>query len=49
VAVDLLMLSDTFVASRLNLTPSTVSKLVSRSRLEAETRKTADDGLSKVK
>jgi len=49
VAVDQLMLSNTFVASRLNLTPSAVSKLVSRGRLEAETRKIADDDLPNVK
>jgi chromosomal replication initiation ATPase DnaA len=48
-AVDQLMLSNTFVAGRLNLTPSSVSKLVSRGRLEAETRKIAIDKLSKVK
>jgi hypothetical protein len=38
VAVDQLMLSGTFVANRLNLTPSAVSKLVSRGRLETKTR-----------
>jgi hypothetical protein len=43
------MLSNTFVAGRMNLTPSGVSKLVSRGRLEAETRKIADDGLPNVK
>jgi putative transposase len=48
-AVDQLMLSNTFVAGRLNLTPSSVSKLVSRGRLEAETRKIAIDNLAKVK
>ena len=37
-AVDQLMLSGTLVARRLNLTPSAVSKLVSRGRLETETR-----------
>ena len=48
-AVDQLMLSNTFVADRLNLTPSAVSKLVSRGRLEAETRKIDIDTLSKMK
>ena len=48
-AVDQLMLSNTFVAGRLNLTPSAVSKLVSRGRLEAETRKIDIDTLSKMK
>ena len=43
VAVDQLMLSETFVASRLNLAPSAVSKLVSRRRLETETRKIAKE------
>jgi predicted transcriptional regulator len=43
VAFDQLMLSGTFVASRLNLTPSAVSKLVSRRRLETETRKIAKE------
>ncbi len=37
-AVDQLLLSGTYVACRLNLTPSAVSKLVSRGRLETETR-----------
>ena len=48
-AVDQLMLSNTFIAGRLNLTPSAVSKLVSRGRLEVQTRKIADDDLLKVK
>jgi REP element-mobilizing transposase RayT len=43
VAVDQLMLSGTFVASRLNLTPSAVSKLVSRGRLETKTREIAKE------
>jgi len=43
VAVDQLMLSETFVASRLNLTPSAVSKLVNRRHLETETRKIAKE------
>jgi putative transposase len=47
-AVDQLMLSNTFIASRLNLTPSAVSKLLSRGRLEAETRKIAAGDLLKV-
>ena len=42
-AVDQLMLSGTFVASRLNLTPSAVSKLVNRRHLETETRKIAKE------
>jgi len=42
-AVDQLMLSGTFVASRLNLTPSAVSKLASRGRLETETREIAKE------
>ena len=42
-AVDQLMLSGTLVASRLNLTPSAVSKLVSRGRLETETREIAKE------
>jgi hypothetical protein len=37
------MLSGTFVACRLNLTPSAVSKLVSRGRLETETRQIAKE------
>ena len=44
-AVDQLILSNAFVAGRLNLTPSAVSKLVSRERLEAETRKIDIDTL----
>jgi len=47
-AVDQLMLSGTFVAGRLNLTPSAVSKLVSRGRLETETGEIAKE-LSGVK
>jgi predicted transcriptional regulator len=43
------MPSNSFVAGRLNVTPSAVSKLVSRRRLEAETRKIADDDLPNVK
>jgi len=35
------MLSGAFVACRLNLTPSAVSKLVSRGRLETQTMKIA--------
>jgi hypothetical protein len=42
-AVDQLMLSGAFVAGRLNLTPPAVSKLVSRGRLEPETRKIAKE------
>jgi hypothetical protein len=42
-AVDQLMLSGTFVACRLNLTPAAVSKLVSRGRLETETREIAKE------
>jgi chromosomal replication initiation ATPase DnaA len=42
-AVDQLMLSGTLVARRLNLTPSAVSKLVSRGRLETETREIAKE------
>ena len=42
-AVDQLMLSGTLVASQLNLTPSAVSKLVSRGRLETETREIAKE------
>jgi hypothetical protein len=37
------MLSGTLVASRLNLTPPAVSKLVSRGRLETETREIAKE------
>jgi hypothetical protein len=44
-----LMLSNTFVAGRLNLIPSAVRKLVSRGRLEAETSKIADNDLPNVK
>jgi len=47
-AVDQLMLSGTLVASRLNLTPSAVSKLLSRGRLETETREIAKE-LAEVK
>jgi hypothetical protein len=36
-AVDQLMLSGTFVACRLNLTSSAVSKLATRGRLETKT------------
>jgi hypothetical protein len=43
VAVDQLMLSGSFVASRLNLTPSAVSKLVNRERLETKTREIAKE------
>ena len=43
VAVDQLLLSGTYVAGRLNLTPSAVSKLVSRGRLETETREIAKE------
>jgi len=43
------MLSNTFIAGRLNLTPSAVSKPVSRGLLEAENRKIADGDLLKVK
>jgi hypothetical protein len=42
-AVDQLMLSGTFVACRLILTPSAVSKLVSRGRQEMETREIAKE------
>jgi hypothetical protein len=50
-AVDQLMLSNTFtfIAGRLNLTPSAVSKLVSRGPLEEGTRQIAIEKLSKVK
>jgi DNA-binding transcriptional LysR family regulator len=43
VAVDQLMLSGTFVANRLNLTPSALSKLVRRGRLETKTREIAKE------
>jgi hypothetical protein len=43
VAVDQLMFSGTFVASRLNLTLSAVSKLVSPGRLETKTREIAKE------
>jgi hypothetical protein len=46
-AFDQLMLNNTIFAGRLNLTPSFVNKLVSRGRLEAETRKIAIDKLPK--
>jgi len=42
-AVDQLMLRGTSVACRLNLTPSAVSKLVSRGRIETQTRKLAKE------
>jgi REP element-mobilizing transposase RayT len=42
-AVDQLMLSGTFVASQLNLTPSAVSKLVSRGRLETKSKEIAKE------
>ena len=42
-AVDQLLLSGTDVAGRLNLTPSAVSKLVSRGRLETKTREIAKE------
>ncbi len=38
-----LMLSGTLIAGRLNLTPSAVSELVSRGRLETETRPIANE------
>jgi len=42
-AVDQLVLSGTSVARRLNLTPYAVSKLLSRGRLETETREIAKE------
>ena len=42
-AVDQLMLKGTYVACRLNLTPSAVSKLVSRGRIETQTMKLAKE------
>jgi hypothetical protein len=42
-AVDQLLLSGTVVAGRLNLTPSAVSKLASRGRLETQTKAIATE------
>ena len=42
-AVDRLMLSNTYGAGRLKLTPSAVNKLASRARLEPEARKLANE------